>query len=108
MNPARLLRAAALLSWLALVLTLLFWYRDKPWLAVALALPLAFPLPGLWRGRRYTYAWCSLLVLFYLGFGIVEAVATPATRAVAYVELAAAATLFVCALLYVRSARTQT
>ena len=32
-----------------------------------LALPLLAPLPGLWRSRPYTYAWCSLLVVFYVG-----------------------------------------
>ena len=31
-----------------------------------LALPLLAPLPGLWRGRPYTYAWASMLVLFYI------------------------------------------
>ncbi|MGH8481574.1 MAG: DUF2069 domain-containing protein [Nevskiaceae bacterium] len=31
-----------------------------------LALPLLAPLPGLWRGRPYTYAWASMLVVFYI------------------------------------------
>src|SRR5204863_4889489 len=29
------------------------------------ALPLLLPLPGIWRGRRYTYQWSSLFILAY-------------------------------------------
>lgn len=104
MTPARLWRAVALGAWLVLVLSLLVWYRGQPWLALLVAAPLALPLPGLWRGRRYTYQWCSLLVLFYAGFGLTEAIATPAARLFAYVAASASALLFVACVLYTRSA----
>ena len=55
-----------------------------------LALPLLLPLPGLWRGKPYTYAWCSMLVVFYIGALLAEAWANPegATRAFALASLA--------------------
>lgn len=105
MTPARLLRALALLAWSVLVVALAGWYRATPLLALALLLPLVLPLRGLWRGERYTYAWCSLLVLFYLGLGVVEAAASPAVRGYAYAVFSAAGLLFVSCLLYVRSAK---
>lgn len=62
-----------------------------------LALPLLAPLPGLWRGRPYTYAWASMLVVFYVAGLLVSR--TPLTLA-----LAAVAAFEFCALvLYVRA-----
>jgi uncharacterized membrane protein len=34
------------------------------------ALPLALPLGGVLKGRRYTYQWSSMLILAYLAEGI--------------------------------------
>jgi uncharacterized membrane protein len=65
-----------------------------------LALPLLAPLRGLWRGTPYTYAWCSLLLAFYAGVLLMEAVAT---KSVLVTLLAIAAAVEFCALLlYVR------
>ncbi|MBI3171533.1 MAG: DUF2069 domain-containing protein [Hydrocarboniphaga effusa] len=67
---------------------------------VLLAVPLLFPLPGLWRGTSYTYAWCSLLLSFYLGGLLMEAVTGGSWYATV---LASAAAIEFCALLlYVR------
>lgn len=63
---------------------------------VVLALPLLAPLRGLWRGAPYTYAWCSLLLVFYVGGLLMEAVST---RAVVPMLLASAAAIEFCALL---------
>jgi uncharacterized membrane protein len=48
-------------------------------LIVSLA-PLVVPLPGLLRGRRFTYAWCSLLTIPYMALGVTEIIANPAHR----------------------------
>jgi uncharacterized membrane protein len=37
------------------------------------ALPLALPLGGIYRGRRYTYQWSCMLILAYLAEGITRA-----------------------------------
>jgi uncharacterized membrane protein len=64
---------------------------------VLFALPLLAPAPGLWRGRPYTYAWASMLVVFYVAGLLV--VGRPLTLA-----LACVAALEFCALvLYVRA-----
>jgi len=69
-----------------------------------LVLPLLLPLPGLWRGKPYTHAWCSMLIVFYVGGFMAEAWANPesATRAFALASLAAAE--FIALVLYVRFA----
>jgi uncharacterized membrane protein len=56
-----------------------------------LALPLLLPLPGLWRGKPYTHAWCSMLIVFYVGGLLAEAWANPDSgpRAMALASLAA-------------------
>lgn len=69
-----------------------------------LAVPLLLPLPGLWRARPYTHAWCSMLIVFYVGGLLAEAWANPesATRAFALALLAAAE--FIALVLFVRFA----
>ena len=37
------------------------------------ALPLVLPLPGILRGRRYTYQWSSMLILAYFAEGVTRA-----------------------------------
>ena len=37
------------------------------------ALPLALPLAGVLRGRRYTYQWSSMLILAYFAEGVTRA-----------------------------------
>ena len=61
-----------------------------------LMLLLLFPLRGLWRGTPYTYAWCSLLLAFYAGGLLMEAVAG---RSVLLTVLAAVSALEFSALL---------
>jgi uncharacterized membrane protein len=75
----RALRLAAAGSLIGLLVLCLAW---EMWLAplrpggslVALkALPLAFPIPGILNGRRYTYQWSSMLVLAYFAEGVARA-----------------------------------
>lgn len=93
-------RWAALPAWAASILTLIFWFG---WPAgVLLGVPLWFAVPGLLRGRGYTYAWLSLLTLLYMALGLTEAFATPAVRGVATAHAVSAGVLFFCCLLTVR------
>ena len=68
-----------------------------------LALPLLAPARGLWLGRPYTYAWCSMLVLFYVGAFLMEASTHAARRPLALAFAVVAAAEFVALLLYVRA-----
>jgi uncharacterized membrane protein len=75
----RVAHATASASLVALVFLCVDW---EMWLAPirpggsALALkivPLMFALPGILRGRRYTYQWSSMLILAYFAEGVVRA-----------------------------------
>jgi uncharacterized membrane protein len=73
------LRPVACVSLMALILLCLLWELwlaplrpDNLWLA-AKAFPLFLILPGLFRGRRYTYQVASLLAMPYLLEGSVRA-----------------------------------
>lgn len=72
---------------------------------LALAIPLFLPWRGLLKGHRYTYAWATLCVIPYFVFGIVEAIANPATRIWAAVILALSLALFTGLVLYLRVTR---
>ena len=60
------------------------------------------PLPGLWRGRPYTHAWASMLVVFYVGGLLAEGVSDPLHRTVAFALAALATAEFIALMLYVR------
>lgn len=97
-TPTRVARGLALATHLLL-------FASLPLVAgpvgVLLALPLLVPLPGLWRGRPYTHAWCAMLVVFYVGALLAEGWARPQRGP--WFGLAGLATLEVIALmLYVR------
>ena len=88
-------RRAVLLTHTLLIIALPVWIGL---IGVLLAAPLLLPLPGLWRGRAYTYAACSLLLVFYAGGFLMEAVSTSIAQPIA-VGLATVAVLEFCALL---------
>lgn len=67
-------------------------------LGLVAVVPLLVPAPGLWRGHRYTYAWCSLLLVLYTGGFLMEAFTHPPRRAAA-LALAIVGALECCALL---------
>ena len=107
------LRVAATLT-LALLLALcLLW---ELWLAplrpggsfLALkALPLALPLAGIARGRRYTYQWSSLLILGYLAEGVTRAWSDAGlSRQLAVGEIVLSVAYFAAAVAYVRVNRS--
>jgi uncharacterized membrane protein len=109
------LQIAATLSLTALFLLCLAW---ELWLAplrpggslVALkALPLLFPLRGIFGGKRYTYQWSSLLILAYFAEGVTRAWSERGTsQLLAGAELALSLAFFVAAVGYARVARGTT
>jgi uncharacterized membrane protein len=56
---------------------------ERTFLAGLLLLPLALPLPGLWRNDRRTYAWATLCLTPHVIYGIMEAIANPPLRVIA-------------------------
>lgn len=91
-NYARIL---AVMGNLTLLFSLLAWHlwlipASFLWPVVLLCLPLLLPLPGLLRGKTYTYGWASLLVMFYFAYLITEYLASSARPAVAPALFAAA------------------
>jgi uncharacterized membrane protein len=113
MNPggvsARMAQLAACAALAGLILLCLAW---ELWLAplrpggswIALkALPLLAPLPGVLRGRVYTFRWSLLLVPAYFAEGVVRAWSdTGAAASLARLEIALAAIFFAAAIAYVR------
>jgi uncharacterized membrane protein len=65
------------------------------WLALKV-LPLAIALPGLWRGKPYTFKWMSLMIWFYVGEALVRVAGlTPVERLLAWHYLALSVVLSV-------------
>ena len=93
------LRLVALCAHVVLLLALPFAGR---WLGALLALPLLAPLRGLWRGVPYTYAWSTMLLVFYVGAFLMEASTHAERRPLALGLALVAAIEFVALLLFVR------
>ena len=102
-------RLATVWLWGAVAASLLCWYTaGYPWLLCVVAgAPLLAPLPGLLRGRRYTYAWASLFAMPYLAFAVTELLANPAARAVGSVSLLLIFAWFCSMVLYLRASRAR-
>ena len=106
------LRAPAALSLASLIALCLLW---ELWLAplrpggsfLALkALPLVLPLPGILRGKRYTYQWSSMLILAYLAEGVVRAWADAGLSGqLAAAEIVLSVSFFAAAVSYARRTR---
>jgi len=104
------LRLTAGFSLAGLILLCLAW---ELWLAplrpggslLALkALPLALPLTGILRGRRYTYQWSSMLILAYFAEGVTRAWSERGTsQALALAEIILSLLFFAAAVSYARA-----
>ncbi|HHC71899.1 MAG TPA: DUF2069 domain-containing protein [Thiotrichales bacterium] len=97
MSPrARRARLVALCGYFGLWVLIPAWYLAlsppemiPPAVAAGLLLfPLLFPLPGILRGRPYTFAWNGFLAMIYFGHGVSEAWTVPEDRALALLEIA--------------------
>jgi uncharacterized membrane protein len=107
------LRVGASATLVALIVLCLAW---ELWLAplrpggslMALkALPLVFPLVGIFQGRRRTYQWSSLLILAWFAEGATRAWSdTGLSQQLAFGELVLSAAFFACVVAYARLTRT--
>ena len=71
------------------------------------AMPLLLPLPGILRGRRYTYQWASLLVLAWFAEGVVRAwSARSLSQLRAFGDVLLSGLLFAAAVGYARATRS--
>ncbi len=105
----RHLQVIASLSLIALVMVCLAW---EAWLAplrpggsllVLKAVPLLLPLPGILRGKRYTYQWASMFILLYFTEGVVRAWSDSGMSArFGLVEVFLTLIFFVSGILYAR------
>ena len=101
------LRWAAVLALLALIVLSLLWERwlapirpGGSWLMLK-AVPLLLPLPGLLKGKRYSYQWSSLLILAYMAEGLVRATSdTGLSQWLATLEAALSIIYFACVLMF--------
>ena len=75
-NACRYAASASLIGLIALSIAweaVLAPLRPGGSLLMLKALPLLIPLFGILRGKRYTYQWASMFVLFYFTEGVVRA-----------------------------------
>lgn len=102
MNHALIFRLMATLGLIILALTLGLGYGKPGWF---FAIPLVAPLPGMLRNHRYTFAWTSMLVIFYLGWLASEVAAPQVLPWSIHVALVSSLACFVGCMMYVRVTR---
>lgn len=97
----------ALVALIALCLAWELWLaplRPGGSLLALKALPLALPLSGVLRGRRYTFQWSSMLVLAYFAEGVTRAWSERGTsQALALAEVILSLLFFAAAVSYARA-----
>ena len=105
----QLAATAALAALIALCLAWELWLaplRPGGSLLALKALPLALPLGGILKGRRYTYQWSSMLILAYLAEGVTRAWAERGmSQLLASTEIFLSLTFFAAAVSYARLTR---
>ena len=70
------------------------------------ALPLALPLAGILKGKRYTYQWSSMLILAYFAEGATRAWSDKGlSQALAFGEVLLSLAFFAAAVSYARTTR---
>jgi uncharacterized membrane protein len=70
------------------------------------AMPLFFPLKGIFQGKRYTYQWSSLLILAWFTEGVMRAWAERGTsQTLALIEILLTVVFFGAAVAYARLTR---
>jgi uncharacterized membrane protein len=104
-SPSDNVRRVALAAHVLLILGVAL--RDPSALSTVLAAILCLPLPGLWRGRSYTYAWSSMLIAFFVAGYLADGYARPATRLSAFAMASIAAIDFVAVMMFVRVSARQ-
>jgi uncharacterized membrane protein len=70
--------------------------------------PLLIPLLGILHGKRYTYQWASLFILFYFTEGVVRAWSDVGLSAkLALIEVVLSVVFFTCAIFYAKQTRAK-
>lgn len=101
MHLSRWARYVTVVSHLALIASIAL--RSSWGVPLVLVLPLLFPLPGLLRGRDYTFAWATMLLVFYVGGYLAAGHANPADKLACFGIAALAALEFVSLSIYVKA-----
>ena len=66
-------------------------------------LPLLAPLFGVLRGKRYTFQWASMMILFYFTEGVVRAWSEkPPSSTLAFIEIALSVVFYFAAVYYAK------
>lgn len=109
----RILSNISSASLIALILLCAVW---ELWLAplrpggsmlVLKVVPLLFALFGILRGKRYTYQWMSMLILFYFTEGSVRAASdTGLSQQLAIIEVVLSLIFFTSTIYYAKHKRT--
>lgn len=109
LHSTRILHLGACISLIALIALCVAW---ELWLAplktggsmlVLKVLPLLIPLFGILRGKRYTFQWASMLILFYFTEGTVRAWSEHGLSAtLAALEITLSLIFFGCAIYYAK------
>lgn len=109
---SRQLQLGASVSLITLILLCLLWesvlapLKPSGSLFILKALPLLLPLFGILKGRRYTYQWSSMFILFYFTEGAVRAWADSGLSAkLALLEVVLSLIFFICAIYYAKLTR---
>lgn len=108
------LRLGASVSLIALILLCLVWetvlapLRPNGSLLILKAVPLLLPLFGILHGKRYTYQWASMFILFYFMEGAVRAWADVGLSAkLALIEVVLSTVFFACAIYFAKLTRAK-
>jgi uncharacterized membrane protein len=112
MNTVTLHRLAIVvyLALMALLMLRFTWLAPPPRSLISVSLllfagPLLIPLRGLLRGRRYTIAWSTLLILAYFIHGTATAAEGGMGFWLGLAEISLSLGYFFLAILYIRSTR---
>ena len=66
-------------------------------------LPLLAPLFGVLRGKRYTFQWASMMILFYFTEGVVRAWSEkPPSSTLAFIEIALSVVFYFASVYYAK------
>jgi uncharacterized membrane protein len=105
----RRVASAALVALIVLGLAWELWLaplRPGGSLLALKVLPLVFPLPGIFAGRRYTYQWSTLLILGYFAEGVTRAWSERgAGQALAAAEVVLSLAFFAATVAFARATR---
>jgi uncharacterized membrane protein len=106
------LRIAASFSLIALIFLCLAWesvlasFKPGGSMLILKTLPLLLPLFGILKGRRYTYQWASMFILFYFTEGCVRAWSdTGLSAKLALIEALLSFVFFMCTIYYAKLTR---